>query len=92
MRQSSLADITTLGFAISLMTSARVALADCFFVFLFAISHDFRNTGRSLVNLDQVASCLKSRIVGDESWIVDVIRRLHVLDYPVKYSRLRRDP
>jgi hypothetical protein len=30
----SLADRTTLGFAISLMTSARVALVDCFFVFL----------------------------------------------------------
>jgi hypothetical protein len=33
----SLADLATLGFAISLMTSASVALADCFFVFLLSI-------------------------------------------------------
>jgi hypothetical protein len=31
------ADIATLGFAISLMTSASVALADCFCGFLLAI-------------------------------------------------------
>ena len=34
----SLADEATLGFAISLMTSASVALADCFFAFLLPIS------------------------------------------------------
>ena len=43
----SLADIATLGFAISLMTSASVALAGCFFVFLLPIPHDFTRPGAS---------------------------------------------
>jgi hypothetical protein len=43
----SLADVATLGFAISLMTSASVALADCFFVFLLPISDDFTSPGAS---------------------------------------------
>jgi len=41
----SLADLATLGFAIPLMTSASVALADCFFVFLLPISDDFTSPG-----------------------------------------------
>ena len=55
MELCSRADISTLGFAISLMTSASVALADCFCVFPLAIHPDFRTPGRSLVNLDQMA-------------------------------------
>jgi hypothetical protein len=69
MWQCSRADIATLGFAISFMTSASVALADCFCVFLLAIHHDFRNPGHSPVNLDQVAFS-KSRTVGDESGLL----------------------
>jgi NAD(P)-dependent dehydrogenase (short-subunit alcohol dehydrogenase family) len=42
-----LADVATLGFAISLMTSASVALSDCFFVFLLPIPHDFTSPGAS---------------------------------------------
>jgi hypothetical protein len=34
---ATLADLTTLGFAISFMTSASVALADCFLAFIFSI-------------------------------------------------------
>ena len=33
----SLADIATLGFAISFMTSASVALADCFLLFFLPV-------------------------------------------------------
>jgi hypothetical protein len=36
-RRYSLADIATLGFAISFMTSASVALADCFLLFFLAV-------------------------------------------------------
>jgi hypothetical protein len=56
MWQSSLADITTLGFAISLMTSAKITLVDCFCIFLFAMKTMISEIrGRSLVKLDQVA-------------------------------------
>ena len=41
----SLADVATLGFAISLTTSASVALADCFFVFLLPIQPWFHESG-----------------------------------------------
>jgi hypothetical protein len=34
---ATLADITTLGFAISFMTSASVALADCFLIFFLPV-------------------------------------------------------
>jgi hypothetical protein len=47
------ADIATLGFAISLVTSARVALSDLLIVFLVAIQHAFRKPERFQVNLDQ---------------------------------------
>ena len=40
MRQCSRADIATLGFAISLMTSASVALSRCSFVFLLPMTLD----------------------------------------------------
>lgn len=54
----SLAEVATLGFAISLMTSARVALADCFLVFflptIFMMS---QVRGRLQVNFDH-ANCL----------------------------------
>jgi hypothetical protein len=36
-RRYSLADIATLGFAISFMTSASVALADCFLLFFLPV-------------------------------------------------------
>jgi len=49
----SRADLATLGFAISLVTSASVALSDCFFAFLLPIHHDFTTPARLLVNLDQ---------------------------------------
>jgi hypothetical protein len=62
MWRSSPAEIATLGFAISLMTPARVTLADCFLGSPFPHkNHDFRNPGSFLVNLDQMALCLKSR-------------------------------
>src|SRR5271166_2069335 len=40
------------------MTSASVALADCFFVFLLPIAHDFTSSGRLMVNFDQRKSNL----------------------------------
>jgi hypothetical protein len=49
----SFADETTLGFAISFMTSASVALADCCFVFFLRMKHDFTSLGCLQVNLDQ---------------------------------------
>ena len=56
--RASLADITTLGFVISLVTSASVAIADCFFVLLLLIDHDFTPCSRLKVNLDHAASLL----------------------------------
>jgi hypothetical protein len=63
----SRADIATIGFAISLVTSASVALADCFLVFRLAIRHDFRNPERLLVNLDRLVLLSKRWVVGAES-------------------------
>ena len=52
----SLADVATLGFAISLMTSASVALADCFLVFFLPIASIMSRVLGSLpVNLDHVS-------------------------------------
>ena len=48
-----LADRTTLGFAISLTTSASVALADCFFVFFFIHARMISRVRAFKVNLDQ---------------------------------------
>jgi len=45
MGRSSRTDVTTLGFAISLITSASVVSADCFLVFLLAIYHHFIGAG-----------------------------------------------
>ena len=50
----SLTDIATLGFAISSMTSANVALADCFFVFLYTYAYDFTIPVPLQVNWDQL--------------------------------------
>ena len=50
----SFADKTTLGFAISLMTSASVALADCFLVFFLPIGPMISLVrARLQVNLDR---------------------------------------
>ena len=54
----SFADVATLGFAISLTTSASVALDDCFLVFFLPIVQmTSRVWGRLQVNFDQ-ANCL----------------------------------
>jgi hypothetical protein len=45
MGRCSRTDVATLGFAISRMTSASVALADCFLVFLLAMYHHFTRFG-----------------------------------------------
>jgi len=51
---SSLADEATLGFAISLMTSASVSSGDCFLVFFLRIApHAVTNVNRLQVNLEQ---------------------------------------
>lgn len=56
MRPSPRADLATLGFAISLVISASIALAVRFLVFLLLIDHDFMPCGRLKVNLDHGAS------------------------------------
>jgi len=49
------ADLAIRGFAISLVTSARVALGDCFLIFFLPmLLHDVRTANPSLVNLDQI--------------------------------------
>ena len=45
------------------MTSASVALADCFFGFLYPHTHDFTSPGRLLVNLDQFGPVEPARLV-----------------------------
>src|SRR5438552_10485864 len=63
MRLCSRADIATLGFAISLVTSARIALGDCFLVFFLSIVDDVTSANQKQVNSDQFASTLGTAFV-----------------------------